>query len=328
MGDGCGAKARFVGEGASAQAPDNGLLERNTTGRAAERLGRKGCGKDLAKGRADITGVTENHDKRKNDVQNAHDRNELFRHRADAFDAAEEDHADERRDCNAKNKVQQRPLPFRCRNESVDGIVQGTDNGVDLRHVADTEGGDGREDAEQHADALPVLAEAVFDVVHRSADPVALCVALTVLDGQRDLGIFDHHAEQRRQPQPEHCAVAAKRDGLRGADDIAGADRRSQSGRNGLQGCDRTGAGLLLLEHLADRVFHRIAEARELNAAIADGQIQAADDGTWQENIQPCNRVQSPRKEIDNSFHSSPFRTPRGALSPLSEYKSTGVTIP
>ena len=47
MGDGCGAKARFVGEGASAQAPDNGLFERNTTGRAAERLGRKGCGKDL-----------------------------------------------------------------------------------------------------------------------------------------------------------------------------------------------------------------------------------------------------------------------------------------
>ena len=49
MGDGCGAKARFVGEGASAQAPDNGLLERNTTGRAAERLGRKAVAKILPK---------------------------------------------------------------------------------------------------------------------------------------------------------------------------------------------------------------------------------------------------------------------------------------
>ena len=179
MGDRCGAEACLIGERASAQAPDNGLLERNTTGRAAERLGRKGCGKDLAKGRADITGVTENHDKRKNDVQNAHDRDELFRHRADAFDAAEEDHADERRDCNAKNKVQQRPLPFRCRNESVDGIVQGTDNGVDLRHVANAEGGDGREDAEQHADPLPVLAEAILDVVHRAADKLAVRICLT-----------------------------------------------------------------------------------------------------------------------------------------------------
>ena len=65
--------------------------------------------------------------------------------------------------------------------------------------------------------------------------------------------------------------------------------------------------------------------SRELDPAIADGQIQAADDGTWQENIQPCDRVQSPRKEIDDSFHSSPFRTPRGRPSPFSEYNKYGL---
>ena len=328
MGDGCGAKARFVGEGASAQAPDNGLLERNTTGRAAERLGRKGCGKDLAEGRAYIAGMAKNHDQSKNNVQDAHDRDELFRHGADALDAAEEDHADQRGDRNAEHEVQQLPLPFRSRDEGVDGVVQGADDGVDLRHIADAEGSDGCENAKQNADPLPVLAETVFDVVHRTADPVTLCVALAVLDGQRDLGILDHHAEQRRQPQPEHCTVAAEGDGLRGADDIAGADRRSQGRCDSLQRRDRASACLLLLEHLADRVFHRIAEPRELDPAIADGQIQTADNGTWQENVQPCDRVQGSREEIDDSFHSSPFRTPRGALSPLSEYKSTGVTIP
>ena len=173
-----------------------------------------------------------------------------------------------------------------------------------------------------------MLAEAVFDVVHRAADPVTLRVALTVLDRQCNLGIFDHHTEQRRQPQPEHCAVAAERDGLRGADNIAGADRRGQCRCDGLQGRDRACACLLLLEHLSDRVFHRIAEARELNPAIANGQIQTADDGTWQKDIQPCDRIQGPRKEIDDSFHSSPFRTSRGRPSPFSEYKSMEHTIP
>ena len=79
-----------------------------------------------------------------------------------------------------------------------------------------------------------MLAEAVFDVIHRAADPVALGVTFPVLDGERDLGILDDHAEQRREPQPEHRAVAAEGDGLRGADDVASADRRGQRRGNGL----------------------------------------------------------------------------------------------
>ena len=63
--------------------------------------------------------MTENHDKRKNDVQNAHDRDELFRYGADALDAAEEDDADERRDGDAEDEVQQRPLTLSCRDERV-----------------------------------------------------------------------------------------------------------------------------------------------------------------------------------------------------------------
>ena len=118
------------------------------------------------------------------------------------------------------------------------------------------------------------------------------------------------------------------RDGLLGADNIAGADRRGQCRCDGLQGRDRASACLLLLEHLSDRVLPRIAEARELNPAIANGQIQTADDGTWQKDIQPCDRIQGPRKEIDDSFHSSPFRTSRGRPSPFLEYKSMAHTIP
>ncbi len=48
-------------------------------------------------------------------------------------------------------------------------------------------------------------------------------------------GIPDDHAEQRAS-QPEHRAVAPPRgDGLRGADDVTGADRRGQRRSNGLR---------------------------------------------------------------------------------------------
>ena len=53
--------------------------------------------------------------------------------------------------------------------------------------------------------------------------------------------------------------------------------------------------------------LHRVAKARELDPTVADGQIQTADDRTWQENIQPCDRIQGPGKEIDDSFHMFSF---------------------
>ena len=71
-----------------------------------------------------------------------------------------------------------------------------------------------------------------------------------------------------------------------------------------------------------------IAKLAKLNAVGSNGQIQTADDGTWQKDIQPCDRIQGPRKEIDDSFHSSPFRTSRGRPSPFLEYKSMEHTIP
>ena len=228
VGNGCRTEAGFVGECASAQTPDNRLLERNATSCAAERLGCKRCGKNLAESRANIAGMAENHGQREDDVQNAHNWDKFFRHGADALDAAEKDYADQRGNHNAEHEVQQLPLLFRCRDKGVDGVVQGANDGVDLRHVANAEGGDCCEDTEQDADPLPALAETVLDVVHRTADPVAPRVALTVLDREKNFGVLDHHAQQSCQPEPEDGAVAAEGDGLRRADDVARADRSGQ----------------------------------------------------------------------------------------------------
>ena len=60
---------------------------------------REGCAEDLGEGRADVAGVAEDDDEGEDDIEDAHDRDELFGHRADALDAAEEEHADQARDC-------------------------------------------------------------------------------------------------------------------------------------------------------------------------------------------------------------------------------------
>ena len=64
------------------------------------------------------------HDDRKDDVEHAHERNELFRDRTDALDAAEEDQRDERRDRNAEDEVQQVALTFSGRDKGVDCVVE------------------------------------------------------------------------------------------------------------------------------------------------------------------------------------------------------------
>ena len=124
VGDGRRAEAGLVGECAPAQAPDNGLLQRNACRRTADSTGRECTRKDLGEGRADVACVGKDHDDRKDDVEHAHERNELFRDRTDALDAAEEDQRDGRRDRNAEDEVQQVALTFSGRDKGVDCVVE------------------------------------------------------------------------------------------------------------------------------------------------------------------------------------------------------------
>ena len=144
-----------------------------------------------------------------------------------------------------------------------------------LRNVADAECRDRAEDGEHAAEPLPLRAEAVFDVVHRAAAPVALFVALAVLDGQRHLGELRHHAEKRRDPHPEHRARAAEDDRARDARDVARTDGGSKGRGHSLQGCDLAFARLTLLKNSADGVFPPVADLGKLDKAYGDAQIYA-----------------------------------------------------
>ena len=251
----------------------------------------------------------------KNDVKKRHSRDKLFRDSADALDAAEEDDADENSQNDAEDEVQHTALSSGGRDERVDSVVDGADDGVDLRHVADTESGDGCKDTEQDADPLPALAEAVLDVVHWAADPVALRVALTVLDREQNFGVLDHHAKQGSQPEPEDGAVAAEGDGLGGTNDVAGADRSRQRRGDSLHRRDCAFACLLFLEHFTQCVLHHVAELRELKATVADGQIKTKEDGARQEDVQPCYSVKGASDKTNDCLHRFCLRTiPRSSI--------------
>ena len=304
MGDGGGAQARLIGEGAAAHTPDDGLLQQDAGACAQDRLGGKGAGEDQLEGLPDVPGVGGDDNEGEEDVEKAHEGDELFRDGADALDAAEEDQGHQEGHDDAADQADEELAAgiVRRGDEGGDGVIDGAHDGVGLGAVADAEGGQHGEEAEEAAQPLPVLAHAVFDVVHGAAHPVAVVVALPVLDGEDDLGVLGDHAHEGREPEPEDRAVAAQGDGLGGAHDVAGAHRGGEGGGQGLEGRHRAVAGLLLVEDFAQGVAHGVAEAAELHAAGADGQEEAARHRAGQEDIEPRKGIQRAGKERDDVF--------------------------
>ena len=110
----------------------------------------------------------------------------------------------------------------------------------------------------------------------------AVFVLLTVLHGQGDLSVLGAHAEEGRDPHPEHRTRATDEDCARHAGDVAGAHGARQRGAHRLEGGQVLAVILvLLLEDAADGVAHDEAELAHLKEADADGDVDA---GAHQQN--------------------------------------------
>ncbi len=161
-----------------------------------------------------------------------------------------------------------------------------------LGHVADAEGANGAQHCEDRTQPPPVIAQPLGDVVHRTADPVALRIALAEMDGHGNLGILGDHAEERGHFHPEYGAGAAGRNRARYAHDVARADRSRQGRGNGLQRGDRAGVcHFVLLEALAQRILHRVAKAAELDEAYPEAEVDACANDENQHQRAPHNTV-------------------------------------
>ena len=310
MGDGTSAKAGLVGEDAAGDA----LL--HTDEQAADGAAREGrrvertC-KDGLDHRREALNVQNNDAHSQHDVEQCHEGHQPFTDAADALDAAQQHHGDEHRHNDADNEVQGGKRVLTDHIELRQGRVDGGDDGVDLGRVA---GAKNRQHAEQrveHGQELPVLAQTVFDVVHRAADPLAGGAALPKMYGERDLRKFGAHTQQRRAPHPEHCARPADGDSARNARNVARAHRACQRRADGLERRHCTVRGILFAEHTPDGSFDRIREFADLQKARPHTEQQPhADDAH--------HRRDAPHKVVDrlidgcNCFknHKTPYLLP------------------
>ena len=121
----------------------------------------------------------------------------------------------------------------------------------------------------------PVFAQTVFDIIHGAAYPFAACVLFPVMHGQRYLGKFGAHAQQRAHPHPKQRAGAAQANSARHAGHIAGAHGRRQGGADRLEGGDGVLTGVFFGEGLVQGGFHSVAEFPELKALEAQRQKKA-----------------------------------------------------
>ena len=304
MGDTGRTTACLIGEGAAAQTPDDGLLQGDAGSSAHDSLGSESGGEDLAEGAGDVLGVADQNNETNQNIQQAHEGDQLFGDAADALDTADQDHGDQQSHGDAQNPAHHLNGLVAEAEEHIDRVGDGAGDRIDLAHVADTEGGQHRENGKQNSQPLPFGTKPLGDVVHGAAHPVAVFIPLAVVDGQGHLRVLDHHAHQGRQPQPEHRAVAAQGNGLRGTHNVAGAHRGRQGRGHRLQGRNGALAGLCLFEHFAGGVFHGVAKAAELDEAGPHRQQHAADHHAGQKDVQPGHRVQWACKEVQNCLHS------------------------
>ena len=295
-----GAETGLVGEAAAGYALGDGGRNGYSERSAQSSLSIEGALEDHAEYCADVADVGEDHDQSGYDVYAGHYGDDPLRYLTDTLDASEEHQRYD--DCNkySYDKVAERERiaregDHRTLDVAAERIDRGADAlayGLDLGSVSDTERSQESEDAEQNTQPAEALAQTVLDVVHRAAYPVALVVALTVVDRQRNFRELGAHSYKRGDPHPEDCAGTAYYDSSGDAGDVAGTDRCSQSGGESLERCNFALAGLLLLEHLSYGVLHGVAELAELQelGAYAEDQAyayqQTEHDGT------PCDVVQ------------------------------------
>ena len=278
VGDGGGAQTGLVGEHAAGKA----VLHRQHDGvaenAAADGPKAESVAEDGAEGRRKLGNAHDDQDDTSQNVENSHKGNQVGGHLADTLNTAQNDDGDQ----NGKDDTDDQADRFdllgirnACQTHDGAGDLAG------LGNVADAEGGQTAQDGEDDRQPLPVLAQAVFNVVHGAALVDAVLIRIAELHGQGDLGVLGAHAEEGGYPHPEHSARAAHKDRAGNAGDVAGAHGAGQGGGHRLEGGQVAAVILvLLLEQGSDGVFHDVAEFAHLNAA---GTHRQEDTGADQE---------------------------------------------
>ena len=273
MGDGGRAQTGLVGEDTAANALGDNGLQRDAHQTAGNGSGIKSALEDSNESSGDSADIDDDNDQSSDDVDDSHDRNQQSGNVSQTLDTTQQDDGHDDGADDGDHPGDDGLLRSGSLNKLRNSGVDGAGNGVDLGHVADTEGCQCAKHGKDRAQPLPVLAQTVLDVVHGAADPVTGLVALTVLDSQRNLSVLGAHTKQSGDPHPENSTGAADGDSARDTGDVTGTDGCCQSGTHGLEGRDSAFLLFGLLECLTQGILHNVDEVGELGEAAANRQV-------------------------------------------------------
>ena len=288
------AEAGFVGERAALEAPGDGLADAVAQRAAACSVEVECTLEDRRQCRRDIARVHDHDDERTCNIEQCHQRHQLFRDSGHPLESADDDEGRHRHQRKAGGEVWQ-----------MEGRVHVAGNGVYLAHVADPER---REDAEagkqdsQHPAHRPtagLCTQTVGQIIHRAAVPLAFFVLAAVVDAQHVLRKAGHHAQKGHDPHPEDGARAAGDDGRGHAHDVAGADGACQCRTHALELADGhvflagVGGDVLIGKNSTNGMLEPVAHPPELEKAGADAEPQAGAE-------QQCQTERPPDEAVDH----------------------------
>ena len=307
MGNGTGAKAGLVGENAAGHT----LLhtdEQAADGAAGERCRVERTRNDGLEHIGQALKVQHHNAHGQHDVEQSHKGHQLFAHAANALDAAQQHHGHQHGHCDANHEVQGRKRT--AAHHAVlqqSGIDSGND-GIYLCGIAGAKHGQHAKQGIQHSKKLPMLAQAVFNVVHGAAYPFARLAALTVVHRQRDLGKLGAHAKQGRTPHPEHGTRSANGNRACHTGNVAGAHGAGQRGAHRLKGGHGAIGSVFFVEHASNGGLDGVGKFADLQKARANAQEQAYADDAHHGGHAPdelVDRLIDGRDRLDHIFPTS-----------------------
>ena len=259
-----GAHAGFVGEQAAlcalAQSGDD------AEGGAAYRgLRVEGALEDQGQGCRQVGDVGDDDCQAADQVDNCHDRHQLFRDGGNAGNAADEHEAGQHCHDDAHGP----------RGNAEGGVAGGCD-GVGLNHAAhEAQGQDDGHGEEAGQDLAAGALKGSADVVDRTAVDGAVGHFLTGCLGKHGLGVVGGHAQEGDDPHPEDGARATDQDSAAGTHDVASTHLGSDGGCHCLEGAHAALLGAAAQGKVAEEFLYAFTEAANLHEAGAQGEEQA-----------------------------------------------------
>ena len=237
---------------------------------AGHRCGWKGTFKNRSEYCRDISVIQDHNSDCKNNINDRHKRNQLFRYLPDSFDSSKKDQPDQYCQNNSDHQIQSTHILFTDHTIIIQSWINCCRDGIDLCCIPRSEYRQYTKCREQIGQPVPLLLQSIFYVVHRSSDQITFRVFLPEMYRKRYFWKLCTHSKKCWYPHPEDCTRASDRDCSCHACNITGSDGRSQCRTYCLEWCQCSVWSFSFFQHPADCYFHRIWEFTDLKKSGSD----------------------------------------------------------